>query len=86
MFPLNICKRFLGNETLCFIVKAPNDLYQNWYDVLKAPNDLYQNWYDVRKDDFGDWYPGSTAGLFNGLDEAVAAMKKHRPMVEEVEL
>ena len=72
MAPLNICKRFLCNETLCFIVKAPNDLYQNWYDV--------------RKDDFGDWYPGSTAGLFNSLDEAVAAMKKHRPMVEEVEL
>ena len=72
MFRLKICKRFLGNEALCFIGKVPNDLYQNWYDV--------------RKDDFGDWYPGSTAGLFDSLDDAVAALKKHRPMVEEVEL
>ena len=72
MFRLKICKRFLGNEALCFIVKVPNDLYQNWYDV--------------RKDDFGDWYPGSTAGLFDSLDDAVAALKKHRPMVEEDEL
>ena len=71
MFSLNICKRVLGNERLSFIVKAPNGLYQNLYDV--------------RKDDFGDWYPGSTAGLFNSLDEAVATMKKHRPMVEEVD-
>ena len=69
MPPLIVCKRFRYKEDVCFIMKAQNGLYQNWYDV--------------RKDDFGDWYPSSTAGLFDSLDKAVTAMKKHRPIVEE---
>ena len=52
--------------------------------ICLAGGTLYQNWYSVWEDSCSLRHPSSTAGYFNSLDEAVAAMHKHRPAAVEI--
>jgi hypothetical protein len=52
--------------------------------IVTNDGERFQNWYSVQDDRFTHPVPSSIAEPFYSLEEAEAAMRKHRPLAREV--
>ena len=66
------------------IIKQYRDGNERHDIVCLAGETLFENWYSVLEDSCCLRHPSSTAGYFHSLDEAEAAMHKHRPAAVEI--
>lgn len=66
------------------IIKQYRDGNERHDIVCLAGETLFENWYSVLEDSCCLRHPSSTAGYFHSLDEAEAAMHKHRPLRDDL--
>ena len=66
--------------TICERYQDGDDLH----DIARSDNGKYQNRYTLRPGPDGRQQPASTAGFFDTLEQAAAAMHKHRPAAVKI--